>query len=296
MQTLNVNDAGFSYIFKCVGYYGEGTLYLWLYLFVIIFIAVKGEKRERLIFLPQAVTGLLTVFNPVFPVVLNRFFDVNKEYYRFFWMFPVITAVSFAAVNIVFRFSKNMVRGTVISLILLCTFGTAGSFIYENGYSGNTNIYQMPGELLQVCDIIHKDSDEQFPKVMAEYDYNMQIRQYDASILLACDREQYIDAITNGVDSEAIRAEENYENRLLAVVGRGVRMDEEAFKKALEETDTEYLVVTRDSDIADYLVEIGLIPVGHTANRSVYRYELKEHEDFELADYTGVWEMQRLFK
>ena len=71
---------------------------------------------------------------------------------------------------------------------------------------------------------------------------------------------------------------------------------EEAFKKALEETDTEYLVVTRDSDIADYLVEIGLIPVGHTANRSVYRYELKEHEDFELADYTGVWEMQRLFK
>ncbi|MBQ7464746.1 MAG: hypothetical protein IJS86_07790 [Lachnospiraceae bacterium] len=296
MQTLNVNDAGFSYIFKCVGYYGEGTLYLLLYLFVIIFIAVKGEKRERLIFLPQAVTGLLTVFNPVFPVVLNRFFDVNKEYYRFFWMFPVITAVSFAAVNIVFRFSKNMVRGTVISLILLCIFGTAGSFIYENGYSGNTNIYQMPGELLQVCDIIHKDSDEQFPKVMAEYDYNMQIRQYDASILLACDREQYIDAITNGVDSEAIRAEENYENRLLAVVGRGVRMDEEAFKKALEETDTEYLVVTRDSDIADYLEEIGLIPVGHTANRSVYRYELKEHEDFELADYTGVWEMQRLFK
>ena len=296
MQTLNVNEAGISYIFRCIGYYAEGTLYLLMYLMVIIFIAAKGKKRERLIFLPQAAAGLLSVFNPVFPVVLNRFFDVNKEYYRFFWMFPVITAIAWAATDIVFRFSKNAVRGFIISLILLCIFGTAGNFIYENGYTANTNIYQMPAELLQVCDIIHADSDEEFPKVMAEYDYNMQIRQYDASILLACDREQYIDAITNGVDSEAIHAEENYENRLLAVVGRGVRIDAEAFKKALDETGTEYLVLTRGSDIADFCEEIGLAGVGHTANRSVYRYRLKERKDFELADYTGVWEMQRLFK
>ncbi len=296
MQTLNVNDAGFSYIFKCVGYYGEGTLYLLLYLAALILITVKGTKRERLIFLPQAVTALLTVFNPVFPVVLNRFFDVNKEYYRFLWMLPVICAVSFAVVNIVFDLSKNAVRGVIASLIFICIFGTAGNFIYENGYGRTENIYQMPGELLQVCDIIHRDSDAAFPKAMAEYDYSMQIRQYDASILLACDREQYIDAITKGVDSEVIHSDENYESRLLAVVGCGVRIDAGAFLEGLEKTGTQYIIVTKNSDIADFCEEIGLKKAGETANRSVYRYDLKEKKDFELADYSDVWEMQKIWK
>ncbi|MBR5376776.1 MAG: hypothetical protein IK139_05805 [Lachnospiraceae bacterium] len=296
MQTLNVNDAGFSYIFRCIGYYGEGTIYLLLYLVSLGLIAVKGGKRERLIFLPQAVTALLTVFNPVFPVVLNRFFDVNKEYYRFLWMLPVITAVSFAAVNVVSDLSKNAVRGVISSLILVCIFASAGNFIYENGYGRIENIYQMPGELLQVCDIIHRDSDAAYPKAMAEYDYSMQIRQYDASILLACDREQYIDAVTKGVDPEVIHSDENYESRLLAVVGCGVRIDAQSFLEGLEKTGTQYVILTKNSDIADFCEEAGLKRIGESANRAVFRYDLKEKKDFELADYSDVWEMQRFLK
>ncbi|MCR5651523.1 MAG: hypothetical protein K6F86_10115 [Lachnospiraceae bacterium] len=296
MQTLNVNDAGFSYIFKCVGYYGEGTVYLLLYLVSLTLIAVKGGKKERLIFLPQAAVMLLTFFNPVFPVVLNHFFDVNKEYYRFFWMLPVITAVSFEAVNIVFDLSKNAARAVVASLILVCIFGTAGNFIYEDGYGRIENLYQMPGELLQVCDIIHKDSKDAFPKAMAEYDYSMQIRQYDASILLACDREQYIDAVTKGVDHDSLMSDEDYVSRLLAVVGCGVRTDPGAFLEGLEETDTEYVIITKGGDIDDFCREAGLLNVGQTANHVVYRYLQKEKTEFEPADYSDVWAMQRLFK
>ncbi|MBO4374960.1 MAG: hypothetical protein J5829_07615 [Lachnospiraceae bacterium] len=292
MQTLNVTDAGFSYIFKCAGYYGQGTLYLLLYLAALVLVAVKGKKRERMIFLPQAVLALLTVFNPVFPVLLDRFFDVNKEYYRFFWLLPVITAISFAAVNIVFDLSKSIVRGVVASLILICIFAAAGNFIYEDGYGRIENIYQMPGELLQVCDIIHADTKAAYPKAMAEYDYSMQIRQYDASIILACDREQYIDAVTKGVDSDMIHSDENYESRLLAVVGCSLRIDAGAFLEALENTGTEYVIVTKESDIAEFCEEAGLKKAGSTANHAVYHYEMKEPKEFELADYRPVWEMQ----
>ncbi len=292
MQTLNVTEAGFSYIFKCLGYYSEGMAYMLLYLAALVFVAVKGSRKERLIFLPQAAAALLTVFNPVFPVVLNRIFDVNKEYYRFFWVLPVITAIAFAAVRLVYDFSKTAVRGVIAACLCLCIFVTAGTFIYEKGYSRAENIYKMPSELPQVARMIHRDSQVKYPRVMLEYDYNMQMRQYDASILLACDREAYLNAVTGGLDYTTIMADENYYNRLLAVVALNMRLDKEDFLEGLDQTNTEYIVLTKGSDMIGYCRDMGLEVVGETLNHTVLHYDLKERKEFELADYSEVWKMQ----
>ncbi len=292
MQTLNIKEAGFSYIFKCVGYYSEGSAYLLLYLAALIFIAVKGSRKERLIFLPQAVMALLTVFNPVFPVVLNSFFDVNKEYYRFLWILPVTTAAAFAAAKLVTQYSKNAIKAVLAFFMCICIFVTAGNFIYEGGYQKIENIYKMPSELPQVASIIHRDSKVKYPRAMLEYDYSMQMRQYDASILLSCDREAYLNAVTGGLDYTTIMADENYYNRLLAVVALNMRLDEEAFLEGLEKTNTEYIVLTRGSDMINYCKDMGLKEVGNTVNHTVLHYDLKEGTEFELADYSEVWKMQ----
>ena len=292
MQTLNINEAGFTYIFKCAGYYSEGCIYLVLYVFALLFICIKGDSRDRKIFLPPSLMMLFTVFNPVFPVVLNSIFDVNKEYYRFFWMLPLMSLVSFASVKIIFDLQKKTVRKVISAIIIICILISGGTFVYDGGYIRAENIYKMPGELPAVTQIIHKHSDVKYPRAMFEYDYNMQVRQYDASILLPCDREAYLNAVSGGLDYLEITADENYYNRLLAVVALNMRLDRDVFLEGMEQTNTEFVVLTNGSDMIGYLTDMGLKVVGKTVNHTVLHYDLKDRKEFELADYSEVWKMQ----
>ena len=291
MQTLNINEEGLSYIFKCAGYYTEGCLYFAFYLIALIFVCVR-EKKGRQIFLPQAAMMLFTVFNPVFPLILIRIFDVNNEYYRFFWMLPVLILISYASVIIVCDIPKTAVRKVIASAALVCIFISGGVFIYENGYVKAENIYKMPSELPQIVDMIHKDSDVKYPRVMFEYDYHMQVRQYDASILLPCDREAYLNAVSGKLNYPVITEDADYYNRLLAVVALNMKLDRETFLEGMDQTNTEYIVLTNGSDMINYLKDMGLKVVGSTVNHTVLHYDLKDRKEFEIADYSEIWEMQ----
>lgn len=292
MQSLNIADAGFSFIFKCIGYYSEGCMYFILYLAALVFIIFKGEKRIRQIFLPPAILMLVTVFNPVFPVLLNRVFDVNKEYYRFFWMLPVILEISYVCAYIVAEYSKSAVRAVLTVLIISSVLVTAGTFVYSDGYIKAPNIYKMPTEIPEISEMIHRDSKVKYPRAMFEYDYNMQIRQYDASILLACDREAYINAISGTLTWKEISADENYYNRLLAVVALDEELPKDDFLEGLDKTNTEYVVVSSASPVLSYLKNCGLSVVGKTENHTVLHYDLKDPKEFELADYREAWKNQ----
>ena len=40
MQELNIAEAGFGYIFKCIGAYYEGNIYFLLYIISLVFLAL----------------------------------------------------------------------------------------------------------------------------------------------------------------------------------------------------------------------------------------------------------------
>ena len=344
MQSLHIADAGFGYIFRCIGLYYEGNIYFVLYLLSLVFLSVdwkdviRAEKggrlkallsakgmtgRMRRIFLPQLMMMVLTVYNPVFPVVLNSIFDVNKEYYRFIWMTPVIICVSAAAVGIVTEYAGGelydksdnasgntacgsgndasavrrsvfRVRQAICAVFIICLLMAGGTWLYADGYIVSPNVYHMPTEIPEVAEIIHEDAlknnpEDKYPRAMFEYDYNMLIRQYDAGIMLPCDREAYLNAVTGALDYDTIMEDTDYYNRLLAVVALGIEIPEDAFTEGLEETDTEYVVVSTANEVLPYLKGCGLTVVSETANHTVLRYELTDYEPFSLADYSDVW-------
>lgn len=288
MQTLSISEYGFQYMQKCLEYYTENCACFLFYVMALIYIAVKGSRREKQIFLPGALLLLLSVFNPVFPVVINSLFDVNKEYYRLFWIPPVVLLTAWFAAKII-----GTVRGVkkwFTAAALLAIVCISGSFVYKDGYIRAQNIYKMPTEIPEISQMIHEDSDVEYPRVMFEYDYQMLIRQYDAKILLPVDREGYINAVTGNLTMEEINAEENFYNRLLAVVALNIKIDKEEFLRGLDETNTEYVVVSTANNMNEYLVDAGLTLTGQTANHSVYHYDLKDPVLFELPDYSDVWE------
>ena len=212
MQTLSVAEYGLYYMQMCLQYYTEHCAYFLFYAAALLFLVIKGTKREKQIFIPSAVLLLLTVFNPVFPVIINHIFDVNKEYYRFFWIPPVVILVSFVASRLT-EFHTGAKKAVTIVLLAVILI-VSGNYVYQNEYVKSPNIYKMPTEIPTISQMIHEDSKVEYPRAVFEYDFNMLMRQYDAQILLAADREAYLNAVSGQLTMETILSNENYVNRL----------------------------------------------------------------------------------
>ena len=102
MQGLNVTEKGIGYLWACLTAYTGACAYLMLYVAALVYICVFGSRREKEIFLPCSVFLILTVYNPAAPVILDKFFDVNNEYYRFFWITPVVILLSYVMAKLCF--------------------------------------------------------------------------------------------------------------------------------------------------------------------------------------------------
>lgn len=295
MSTLSVAEKGIAYLLLCLQKYSEGCSYILMYAAALLFVLLCGKREDRKVFLPQALMLMLTVFNPLFPMILNRIFDVNNEYYRFFWIAPVVILVAYVFADITDRQkgAALWITGLFFAAVIIC----GGKFLYADGYIKSPNIYKMPTEVPEIAEMIHEDADgryegDYYPRACFEFDYEMCLRQYDASIMMTADREAYLNAISGGLTNEEILSDENYYNRVLAVVALGQQLPPSEFKKGLENTGTEYVCISSvNEDLCRYLEKnVELRKVGETANHTLYHYELKDNEGWTLPDYSDVWE------
>ncbi|MCR5735724.1 MAG: hypothetical protein K6G22_14045 [Lachnospiraceae bacterium] len=287
MQSLNVFEKGMGYLEAVLSYYTGGAAYLMLYVLCLCLILVYGDKREKEIFIPQGIFLICTVYNPVAPLILDRFFDVNSEYYRFFWLAPFVILIPHVFTKFILNGKKGqrIVTIVILSGVLLLS----GDFIYKDGFKLAQNIYKMPDELIKVSELIHKDSDKEYTKVFLEYEYNMQMRQYDPRLLLTVDREDYLYAVANNFTQEMLEDETHPQYRIIAALIKYQDVSVPDFQAAMEATHTEYVVLDKRNLRLDYLKECGLIQTGETEDHLVYKYPLKEDTAFELVDYSVVY-------
>ena len=285
MQGVNVFENGIGYLTKCLRLYNSGTGYFVMYLFAVLFILVKGERRDRELFLPGAAVLLVTVFNPVVPLVLDKIFDVSSEYYRLFWVAPVVILVPYVATLIVYDLTKGSGRH-IAAALAVSVFMLGGNYVYANGFDIAENIYKIPDELIEVSEIIHDDSQKEYTKAFFEYEYNMEIRQYDPKMLLTVDREDYLYAMNYSYTDEMIADEMRPVNRILALLVRNQKIKEDDFTRALEETDTEYIVLTAGHPQISYIKRAGLHEIGRVGTHIIFKYDLLEPVVYEPADYS----------
>lgn len=287
MQTLHVANTGFTYLQACLDYYVDGCAYFLLYLFALLFILLKGTTREKQFFLPCSGLLLLSVYNPIFPVVLSRIFDVNNEYYRFFWIAPVVIAVPYVCTRL-YMLQRKRSRKIIVGAALAVILCLSGRFIYAEGYASAGNFYKMPEELMTISRLIHEDSEVEYPQVLMEYNYNMEMRQYDPKILLTIDREDYLYVVNYDYTKEMLEDEAMPQYKLLAKLIRYYDISDEDFKQALDATNTEYIVVSSGNANIPYFSKSGYRLVSQTENHMIFHYDLKERRDFELIDYTEL--------
>ncbi len=287
MQGVNVFENGIGFLMKCLGLYTSGTGFFVLYLLSVIIIVLCGSKRERDLFVPQAVLLLITVFNPLFPIILDRIFDVNSEYYRFFWIVPAIILVPYMGAKIIGASVPHKTRPVAV-LLVAAMFILGGNFVYASDARIAGNIYKIDDELIQIADMIHADSDSTYTRAFFEYEYNMEIRQYDPKMLLCIDREDYLYAVNYSFTDEMLHDESKPQYRLLAPLVRNQNVNKDDFCLALEQTGTRYLVLMKDHPQERFIKDAGLYEIGQSAGHVIYRYDLNEPADYELVDYTDA--------
>ena len=77
-------------------------------------------------------------------------------------------------------------------------------------------------------------------------------------------------------------------DRILALLVRNQNISEEDFTLALEETDTEYVVLTAGHPQIPFIKRAGLYEIGRVGTHIVFKYDLDDPAVFELVDYSDV--------
>jgi hypothetical protein len=139
------------------------------------------------------------------------------------------------------------------------------------------NIYKVPDDLRAVCDVIHQDSEKENPKVVFDSMLNAVARQYDASLSLTLSRN----AVLYWQGSTVVgNIKENgpwYKRQkiIMDVVYGGEDVKLRKFIRALNKTETDYLVLSVGSPGHEMVRQAGGTAIAQTEDYVVYRYENK---------------------
>ena len=280
MAGVKVQELGLRFVRVCAEQYWGTCMFPVLFVIGILWSLFCHKKQTARIFLCYAVFLGLTVYNPLFVKYIIPKMNFEDEYYRFFWILPVIPGVAYYAVRIISSGKKKYQRmiAVVIAVAVIMLTGSPMQGIVRN-YAMSENLYKVPNDLRAVCSIIHEDSESENPRVVFDIGLNFVARQYDASILLVLNR----DAVLYRAGSQVIKMNPekiSYQRQkaIMDVVYYSEDVDMDVFREALIARKTDYLVVPVTNLKHDYIKACGCEAIAQTEERVVYRFDWKEYQ------------------
>ena len=235
-----------------------------------------GEKKKSGIFIGYTVFLLLTVYNPLVVKYLIAKAKFENEYYRFIWILPVIPAVAYYGVRLVTAFRKTWIK------VLMAAAALTGFVILGNPLDGVVtnfamaeNIYKVPNDLRAVCDVIHQNQENDFPRVVFDGSLNSIVRQYDAGIATVISRNASIYRSGSTVAGNYDENSSFYKRQkaLLDVIDYHIYEDKEGFQAALKKSKTDFVVTQIGLVDHDFLTECGCELIAQTESCYIYRFD-----------------------
>ncbi|MGI6070836.1 MAG: hypothetical protein ACOYBE_10460 [Blautia sp.] len=279
MPGITVEQFGFTFILECLeAYWGDALLFFLLFLVSLLILLLVKKRGSAGIFLSIFFFLLLTVYNPVLVYVLIPRLGLETIYYRLFWLMPVTAVLAYVIVYLC-----TAIRYTAIQIPLLLLFGALILFTGQPLKSAVSpslpdNIYKVPQDLVDACDIIHADSDEEQPTVVFDVNLNMVARQYDPSLLLALNRNAVLyragSQTVDPVDTESFGYKA--QKAIMDVLYYGEDIPMNRFQAGLRWRKADYLVVPLNNPKHDFIQEAGCISIGECGKYQIYRCELPQ--------------------
>ena len=275
MAGVTIQEYGLRFVSACMRLYWSSCWYPFLFVVGIICTLIWGRKKNSRIFIGYVLFLLLTVYNPLVVKYLIAKVKFENEYYRFIWILTLIPAVAYYGVKLVSVFRKKWQRALAAIVVLGCfvLLGNPLDGVVTN-FAMTENIYKVPDDLRAVCDVIHQNQENDFPRVVFDSSLNSIVRQYDAGIGLVISRNASIYRAGSTVAGSFDENSGFYKRQkaLLDVIDYHIYDSPDQFKKALRKTKTDFVVTAIGQVDHEFLVNNGCELVAQTETHYVYKY------------------------
>ena len=275
MAGVTIQELGLRFVDACMRLYWSSCWYPLLFVVGLICTLIWGRKRNSRIFMGYTLFLLLTVYNPLVVKYMIPRFKFENEYYRFIWIIPVVPAVAYYGVRLVTMFKKKWLR------VLLAIAVSVGFMILGNPLDGvvtnfamTENIYKVPNDLRAVCDVIHQNQENDFPRVVFDNGLNSIVRQYDAGIATVISRNASIYRAGSTVAGTYDEDSSFYKRQkaLLDVIDYHIYEDKEGFRSALKKSKTDFVVTLTEQTDNEWLTDCGCELIAQTESHLIYKY------------------------
>ncbi len=257
-----------SSILDTITAYGGYTCYISLFLLCVIycFYTLDREKKKMLICI--MILCIVCIYNDGVRYLISKFTDL-ETYYRFLWMIPILPMLSYCIVDLIFRVKELAKRIVVVFLLVVIVAFGGNSYLSMGCFQLPENRYNIPNEVIGVCDMIRADGKSEQPVVVADTQIQLPLRTYDATFLWGVSREAWI-AIT---DKEYDGQDYQIEAVVIKAVQDGEKTSATELREALSALDIDYLVIRKDYEMDTYLAGAACSKIGEIGEYSVYYYD-----------------------
>lgn len=170
---------GVNRVWKVVQQYNGQSIIPIIILIGILFWVVREKKNTNYLIVYLGV--LLLTFNEVTYYLIRKLGE-GMTYYRFLWMIPMVI-ISACVIMKLFEMIDSRKRKVFAAGICALCFAMTSGISMQQFFQFPENIYQMPQNTVDVCDIIEKDRQEKSPvTVLADNSIMYGIREYNANI------------------------------------------------------------------------------------------------------------------
>ncbi len=248
--------------------YNGTAMHMGVFLAALLFLHVfhKTETERANAYFLSGYTWIffLIFFCPLTAKIIMDYCIGADVYWRMFWILPipVVMAYVFTASLRETAIWKRAALMIGMTLVIMVT----GSAVYTSeSFSKAQNIYKLPQEALDVCQIINKDAHEngiEEKKVIVVNELLSYIRQYDGSIQMPYGRD-------------ALKGQklENKNSRQIFKLMCSPQIDWKKLAEAAEKGSYNYFVYYTDEAVDQELQDLGYKRIGDGGGYFVYRRE-----------------------
>lgn len=226
----------------------KDSSYFLLVTLAVVFILVEKDidKRGKRMAIYSILVLVFVICNPKVAKIGLRFFgDDMWAYMRIYYLLPVMTLIAYGGAEFYTKYVKrtdSRKKKLLCAVIICLTVIMSGETYHSSMYREVTNIYKIDQNALEISDMINDDCDKKQVTIYAPSvtDIHYGIRQYAGNIVIAGDS---------------------------ATVA-----DKEMLKNIVAEKAPDYIVITEESDLSDFIMEDDFQWLGESGEYIVYKW------------------------
>ncbi len=237
-------------------YTGSGFLTI-LYLITLLYLWVTEKNNTvRSIFVYGASALQILFFLP--PMYYGYQLLDRGTYYRILWLLPMTVTIAYAGIRLLGKYPRF---GIAFGVFLIAV---SGKYVYSSEYiTLAENPYHLPQEVIEVCEVMMPEENQERVTAVFPDDLIHYIRQYTSEIQMVYGRDYLVPDWIYG--DHPIRELMNEET-----------IDMEEVAKRMEDYYCNYIVVPKNKEIMGDLKKCDLVLIGETKEYEIYRNDRVE--------------------